>query len=231
MHDPMTVAFEIKRPWRQPPSEFFPKGHRPTWITIWHVDPERDGSDDSCGYSYPRVDAEAKWFRDLQDDIQFLCREDPAAILRQRAREGSAAWWILWLTRISYWHRRRPLPLRVLTGFLFSHSFPGDRDDCADHVPDPERLGWIFARTYLRLIRPWWRHPRWHFWHWKINVEPLLAFKRWAFTRCCVCGGRFGYGESPTTSNWHSEGPRWFRGESDVYHGRCGGVSGPVKAA
>lgn len=51
MHDPMTVAWEIKYPWRgDPPSRMFPKGYRRTFITIWHVDPNIRGDDDSCGW-------------------------------------------------------------------------------------------------------------------------------------------------------------------------------------
>ena len=39
MHDPSTVAFDIKYPWRGKPSKFWPKGYRATFITIWHEDP------------------------------------------------------------------------------------------------------------------------------------------------------------------------------------------------
>jgi hypothetical protein len=49
VHDPLTVAFEIKYPWKRY-SKFWPKGHRDTFITIWHKDPELRGSDDSCGW-------------------------------------------------------------------------------------------------------------------------------------------------------------------------------------
>jgi len=45
MHDPMTVAFDIRYPWKSKNSDF-----RDNFITIWHVDPEKDGSDDSCGW-------------------------------------------------------------------------------------------------------------------------------------------------------------------------------------
>src|SRR6185369_11968379 len=34
---------------------FWDTGYRETFITIWHKDPECDGSDDSCGWSYPRL--------------------------------------------------------------------------------------------------------------------------------------------------------------------------------
>lgn len=78
MHDPMTVALEIRRPWpqrsggpvKQPPS-LIPRGliyrrgdgswgtscfmewrgqrwYWPPLITVWHVDPEKGGDDDSC---------------------------------------------------------------------------------------------------------------------------------------------------------------------------------------
>lgn len=51
MHDPLTVAFQIKYPWRSgPKSKLFPNGYRNDCITIWHKDPERGGSDDSCGW-------------------------------------------------------------------------------------------------------------------------------------------------------------------------------------
>lgn len=72
MHDPMTVAFDIRYPWFRRGSwphawRFLPKswrsdklwkdGYRETFATIWHVDPERGAhergqrSDDSCGWS------------------------------------------------------------------------------------------------------------------------------------------------------------------------------------
>jgi len=44
MHDPLTLAFQIKAPWKD-------RWGRPSLIDIWHKDPERDGSDDSCDWS------------------------------------------------------------------------------------------------------------------------------------------------------------------------------------
>lgn len=76
--------------------------------------------------------------------------------------------------------------------------------------------GWV-----LRAEQPWWRHPRWHVHHWKINIHAVIKFKRWAFSKCCKCGKRFPWGYSPVTDNWNSKGPRWFSGESDIYHSNC----------
>lgn len=218
MHDPMTVAFEIRRPWGDKPSQFWPKGYRPSWITIWHVDPEADGSDDSCGFSFPKVPEGTEWVKKLQGDLDFLCREDPQALRRQRQREGDPAWWICWLMRASFWHRGKPLSADLVAAELYSHSYPGNREE---HFTDRDtaRQAWIFARCYLQLVRPWWRHPRWHVWHWKIQIHPLQDFKRWAFSRCIHCGGRFKFGAS-VCGSWGSTGPRWFRNEQ-AWHCAC----------
>ena len=49
MHDPLTQAFVIPYGWR---NETFANGTKWRYwkplITIWHKDPERGGSDDSC---------------------------------------------------------------------------------------------------------------------------------------------------------------------------------------
>lgn len=52
MHDPSTVAFEIRYPWKayKNPRNSFEKDYRESFITIWHEDPETDGTDDSCGW-------------------------------------------------------------------------------------------------------------------------------------------------------------------------------------
>jgi hypothetical protein len=44
MHDPKSVAHEIRSPFKRK------NGYRPSIITIWHNDPEKDGTDDSCGW-------------------------------------------------------------------------------------------------------------------------------------------------------------------------------------
>ncbi len=60
----------------------------------------------------------------------------------------------------------------------------------------------------LRHQRPWYSHPRWHVWHWKLQVIPLQKLNRWLFSRCAKCGKRFSYNESPIgswsgTQIWH----------------------------
>lgn len=99
-------------------------------------------------------------------------------------------------------------------------------DNLRSFFPDTDgdeakrRLAHIFI-CYKRFSRPWWKHPRWHFWHWRINVVPVQSTKRWLFSRCCRCGGRFRWGYAPTTTARDSDGPRWFRGEPQVFHSSC----------
>jgi hypothetical protein len=50
MHDPWTVAHEIKAPWKKRYGKNDPATYHPALVTVWHVDPETDGTDDSCGW-------------------------------------------------------------------------------------------------------------------------------------------------------------------------------------
>jgi hypothetical protein len=172
MYDPKTVAHEIKSPFRGKPSRFFPKGYRKPLITIWHVDPERDGTDDSCG-----------WF------------------IRGRHLSASD---------------------QALAARLITHEHDNLRDwfSGCDEEESIARIRAIFA-ALRRHERPWWRHPRWHFWHWQIQVHPWHALRRWAFTRCAHCGERFAYGASPISHQWHRSPAPWFGGEQGLYHEHC----------
>ena len=221
MHDPSTVAFEIPYPWKKygkAGRNDWERNYRESFITIWHEDPESDGSDDSCGWSYPKVPKEAKWLKDLWGDLKSL---KPDKLREQHAREGAPMWWLLWLHRTSFWHRRKGLSVGEQQRWLFGNSYSGNRADDY-YEKDPERLAWIFARCYLQLIRPWYRHPRWHFWHWRLQVHPYQLLRRFLLSRCCKCGGRFKYGESPVTDQWDNPKPKFLQGETGLYHGDCG---------
>lgn len=184
MHDPKTVAFEIRYPWKayskeeraaRPGSEFT-QNYRAPFITIWHVDPEKDGTDDSCD-----------WFN----------------------------------------RKRKPAPLEAAVGEAM-----WDLETILDnkpHYPDSREhkaFQPLSAAVRNLLHQPsrthWWQlHPRWHFWHWEIQVRPYQNARRWLLTRCCKCGGRFKYGESPVSGSWDHKPPRWFRGEEGMYHMDC----------
>ena len=232
MHDPMTVAFEIKYPWRKygkKGKNEFERTYRESFITIWHVDPELHGSDDSCGWSYPSL-RDQKWVDSLQKEFVHQFEENPEKLALQVADEGWPTWFVLWLHRASFLHRNRPLSQRCIAAFMYQESYPGNRDFTPE-LQDVGRNAFIVARIYSRLIRPWYRHPRWHVWHWKLQVHPLQTFKRWAFTRCAGCGKGMTWGYSPVTTSWHGTGPRWFRSETHTYHDQCCPSSSPQSGA
>lgn len=232
MHDPMTVAFEIKRPWPKPASKYFPKGRRywPALVTVWHVDPATGGDDDSCGFSYVRVrevdrlwahmEAEREWrfwFSDEYASINLLTAghfEIVTAVLRTvRRRFTGTSWW-------------RPLTARDLSLALGLCSGPSDNILSVVRRAKEGKGGFedlirCVLRSYLTKRRPWWRRPRWHVHHWRIQVHPLQDLKRFLFTRCAGCGLRFRWGYAPVTAQWDSDRPRWFRGERDKYHSDC----------
>lgn len=236
MHDPLTVAFELRYPWRfhRNPRNAFEREYREAWLVVWHRDPCVHGDDDSCGWSTPRVSDDLPWVKALEADLRFLCRDDAhgepdaevaSSISAQRTREGSVAWELLWLERAAFHHRGRRgggLTARHIAEFLFQESFPGDRDDTFPwwRLPANE-LARLIARRYLRLTRPWWRHPRWHVHHWRLQLCPWQTLRRWLFSRCRGCGKRFAWGYSPLSTSWSSRPPRLFRGEEHVYHPEC----------
>lgn len=224
MRDPLTVAFEICYPWRAYPRRArtspWHHGYRRPFVTIWHRDPERNGSDDSCGWSFPHPPAAL--VKHLISDLRFATRGGNFAyeVSEQQLAEGRVVWWLLWLERASYWDRGRGLCPREVAAALFHSGFPGLREDWR-HADDPERLAGMIARGYGQLVRPWYRHPRWHVWHWRFQVHPAQEFKRWAFSRCAGCRRRFAWGETPHSLAFDHDGPRWFASERGVYHGAC----------
>jgi hypothetical protein len=167
MHDPMTVAFEIKNPFSWYVSQLDGKRYYNTLFTIWHVDPEKDGTDDSCDWS--------GWKRKLNPKEKAIVE--------------------------AIWHMETILDNRPF-------------------YPDHEahlRFKTLKDAVYVWRRRSKWRIPvRWHFWHWRFQFLPLLYFKRWAFTRCVTCKGRFKYGETGV-GGWSSEGPMWFKSENLVH--------------
>jgi hypothetical protein len=239
MHDPMTVAHEIKYPWRKYPkgSKFWPDGYREAVLTIWHRDPERDGSDDSCGwFKRPRHGDQALrekirrafesewdgehlgWFRTDGQPVLSL-QATTLGLFRRAAYIYFGDSWPKaerflrrHLLEILSFAENRHDSLRDSLTMRFGHE---PKDDRIRHMAD------VIFGCLLRWTQPWYAHPRWHFWHWKIQIHPLQLLKRWVFSRCCHCSGRFGFGESPIAYSWHGTGPRWFRGETKIAHQSC----------
>jgi len=139
MFDPSTVCFEIKYPWYKNTS--FGK-YRDTFIRIWHEDPCRDGSDDSCdwfGHKRKLTKAEKALAEAIYNMEPILDNGPfyPDHEAHRRFQKVKEAKWI--------WRKR-------------------------------SKLRW---------------HPRYHFWHWRIQIVPLQHLRRWLFDRCSFCNKRF----------------------------------------
>jgi hypothetical protein len=282
MHDPSTVAHEIKYPWwRSKPwptgvkrwedmtpaqqagrSPHWRDGWRDTFITVWHEDPETDGTDDSCGW-FPRSrhgsrDVLKKIISRFEFDWDRTWTSDSGHVYHSGyfKPDGSPVFSVAGIT-VDLFHtaagvvyakgdgfnhrRAERFMRRHLPAILRFAENPTDslhdgitrkfETGCGEEYTAERRqdriesmastiYGWI-----LRADRPWYRHPKWHVHHWRLQVHPLQAFKRWAFSRCATCGKRFPWGYSPM-AGWHSTGPRWFRGESGVRHHECADPAG-----
>lgn len=274
MHDPMTVAFEIRYPWNkyrgvEKMRDEFSRNYRASFITIWHNDPEIGGSDDSCGWFTPPLnkiqreivhtlaadESREPWFMALDakknsDPVQCEALVRGAFLLVSRCLENRLDWrrWRL---------RKRPVKLDEATAwasvmvhnsvdnFRGSLAFKSGYHSNWYHEPKPntveedkffrereaeEFFGAIMGYI-LRERRPWYRKPRWHFWHWSFQVHPLQSFKRWAFSRCATCGKGFKWGMTGWTNSWNGTGPLWFRSESDIHHMDCKNPDAPPMAA
>lgn len=247
MHDPMTVAFDIKRPWprlTRPGIErkLYGRFYWPTIVTIWHVDPEKDGTDDSCGWFKRARHGDPAVLEAIRKDFAFhwdasyggWFDKDGAPLM---STAGIVLQMFFLAARIAFrgtfdrhgWRRGRAFCRRWLFDILgfaenatdSMHSFvvqqygPSPREERIDHAAA------IVYGCILRWSQPWYRHARWHVWHWQIQIHAVQAFKRWAFSRCAKCGSRFRWGYAPVSYGWHGGGPRWFRGEPGVYHADC----------
>ena len=258
MHDPMTLAFEIKSPIKHK-TKFSPKGYRNTLVSIWHVDPDLKGDDDSCGWfkrsrhgdkevlerivkryefdwdrSYTSESGQ-KYNSGLFDDTPFAMPvySVQGVVLNlfflaamEHFDEGKERWG---------YSRRKATKFcqkNLFEILLFAENPIDSMHDTImhkfgyDHRPNEreERIhsmaeciyGWI-----LREERPWWRHPRWHMHHWKVQVAFVLNFKRWAFSRCQKCGKGFKWNYCPVSTCWDGTGPLWFRSEKYIEHSDC----------
>lgn len=66
------------------------------------------------------------------------------------------------------------------------------------------------------------RRWKWHIHHWKVQVHALQQLRRWALTRCEVCGGKSRKGRYVNVSrHWHRAKDPWWRGERGLYHADC----------
>ncbi len=253
MHDPSTVAFEIRFPWGR---RFNGRLYRTPFITIWHEDPMdfrgkcgcRD--DDSCGWFTPpmQIDERDTWRKrsDYEYTLIFAKQrataqgESYARVCYHPETTYDAVYWIWrsirhehlkskWWYRTLWRYSSRPSvgEMEAIQN-LASNPVDNLQFTFQNEIADAESF-WPFYRcvlnAYRRHMRPWYRHPRWHVHHWRFQIHPLQRLKRRLFTRCAECRKPFGWNESPV-GTW---------GGKDVWHDHCfprpAGQPGPIAAA
>lgn len=216
MHDPMTVAHEIKWPWKNK------HGYRESIFTIWHVDPEKDGTDDSCGWSRPKItDAERAYIKKAAQDqySQLYARKeairegkDYANVCYNQDIHGVIYWlWRHFSKGKIRWQYGKHLSNRELQ-YVYQlatnpvDNFQGYKNNTLKEFED---FAMLVYKAYKAFKRPWYKHPRWHIHHWRIQFRPWQNFKLRHFKKCCICGKR-GFKSSPIgdwdgTRIWHQE--------------------------
>jgi hypothetical protein len=221
MHDPKTVAFEIKNPFVKRD-----KGHyRPTLITIWHVDPEKDGTDDSCGWMTRSRHGDKAVFRKIKHDFQFesqywFIQDGPAAgypVLSVIGTVVTMYYKALWHV---YKHDRKKISRfmnKHIADILHFAEYP--HDGLSDSITMKfgyesigYRVGHLASVIYgdiLRKQQKWYQHPRWHIHHWEIQFDFWRDLKRRYWTKCYICEKR-GF----NLADVHSD-------RTGYYHGAC----------
>jgi hypothetical protein len=243
MHDPMTVAFEIKSPFFH---RFQGMRFHNSIVTVWHCDPERDGTDDSCGWFQRSRHGDKAVLSKIVSGFDFDWDKWAGSWFKPDGTPNLSTIAITFgMMHKAAWehfkHNRRKTDrfMRRHAADLISFAEnPTDslfqsinrvygvneRETREDRIASFASVcyGWV-----LRATRPWYRHPKWHVHHWKIQVHAIQQLKRRLFTRCAGCGKSFNRRQSVHTAQWHAKGPQWFKGEQGVYHEACMPVPTP----
>lgn len=229
MHDPMTVAHEIhwpRMPWQER------NKYRTAILTIWHVDPERDGSDDSCGWFMRARHCDQNKLKKIASDFDFhMTRFDKFSWFKPDGSPNLSTiaivvsmFQIAANVHFGHWSRRSRRFLRdnALQIIQFAENATDSLvDDIEERYGCNGKTQAERAKQYASVIyswlcrseRPWWKAPRWHVHHWRFQFHPWQQLKRRWWDKCCICGKR---GFKPGVSAMGD----W--GGNRVWHSTCG---------
>lgn len=221
MHDPLSQICEVKI--TIPFMGKSRKAYRGGWIRlfeIWHKDPCKDGSDDSCGRFMRSRYGDKKVLDSIASDFLF---EWNAHYQPWFSVSGDPVMSTMGITlqmfRIAAWnhfdkdrkktdrymekHLYRILHFAENTCDTLATSIQGKYGE--DKEPKEDRARSLAACVYgciLRETRPWWRHPNLHVHHWSFEFPVLRKFKRLLWERCMKCRKTLGWNK-PVYSDWH----------------------------
>lgn len=228
MHDPLTLVCRLELPlWghheiRSPDGAHVVHRARRTLplLEVWHRDPERGGGDDSCGWSYARLTEEQEF------EVDRLASEEaksPTFSVRRAQRledadqRGELADRLVSRLALALGVRLTPAQWHALAEECAAHDDFAFLPGWHEHLHQSEvEARWRWARSWFRrvarrvltAVRPWWRHPRWHVWHWRVRwVLGTRLLYRLAH-RCPHCRRLLVLGPESLTRaegrSWHS---------------------------
>lgn len=198
MHDPMTVAFRIESPFRKVTK--FGTVFRKTLITIWHVDPETDGSDDSCGWFKRAHHGDKEVLEKIVSDFLFNFKHN-YWFTANGYRHFSTSGLLLEMYRTALWQvfkqSRRKSDQFIRKHLLDILHFAENPTDCIGDTITCKYGGKITEETMrslasciygdiIRKTQKWYKHPRWHIHHWKIQIHwPRLFYRKISSSQPC----------------------------------------------
>jgi hypothetical protein len=258
MHDPNIVAFNIDLPFpgqlaawqKEDNAKARERGLRPPHrsalhiATIWHHDPEKDGSDDSCGwYMRPRHGSDPVLKRIVDAfafdwDSTWNKGDGTLGFSGWFTPDGDARMSTIGIVNCMF-HKAAweyfGYDRRISDRFMQKHLFrivafaenPTDSMNNSIHqvYGKEERTARIHSAAgvvygcILNWTRPWYKHPRYHVHHWRIQVPFFQRVHGWLFDRCSKCGKGFKYGEQGVGMGWYSK---------RRMHEQCSGVGRPM---
>ena len=222
MHDPKSVAFQIYFGKKEKKNRDYKK----PLITIWHCDPEKDGTDDSCGWFIRDRHCNKIKLEKIKKEFNFNFKhnywfdKDGKQIF---STIGTLVDMYKTAAFIHFDYNRKKTNNFIRKYCSDIISFSENSFDCAgdyitgkyykDNLLKEDRFSGIAGMIYsdiLRKERKWYEHPKWHIHHWKIQFHPFEQLKRRYFDKCCICGKR-GF-KSSAISDWYG---------TKVWHQEC----------
>lgn len=214
MHDPHSMVFNLENV-----------------LTIWHKDPECDGTDDSCGWFIRSRHCDQVKLKQIASDFAYQWSHgvpcgwfaengepnfSPQAIAIGMFRVAANIHFGHWSNRANEFLAEHVFEILFfaennfdsLCTFITQHYGRDSQATVSSRSMEAARIvySWI-----CRADRPWWKHPRFHFWHWKIQFHPWQRLRRRWWDKCCVCGKRGFKGSA--IGNW--EGDKIWHQECD----------------
>lgn len=219
MHDPMTVLFEMRRPWptrsRMPKREADPGWRNRFWGNVVPC-PDRTWQPPE-----PVTDDGHRW-------TPWRWRRH--ALRTPFWRWANRRWYFPAL--ITVWHVDRnecgndsscTAGLRMIQ--VKAHGAAAElKEQYAGYLKRNGRYPRqaIQADRLARFL--WWAYRHWHWTHphhWRIQVRPLQSLAR-MLDKCEGCGKRFTYGYAPVSSQWGgSQRPSRFGSRPGLRHHDC----------